>query len=233
MAVAIIPLLVFPVAAGAVDPVQDGMSVVAGSVLSARAGKPTYQATVGLAGFIGAAQADATQYPLLDGRCDEYRRIGAEVVAEGDDISVLLFQDADYVWLCYTLPDESYGTLDLVVDSPGLDSPINLHVSAQLGEWHLDHPDEVPQNADSDHWWKVYGWWSNAVSWNGTRETDQGPRANFQASKGRELQLSKTRFGRGVWRLSFTIGGVRNADAGMTRVVLPSDENGPVVVEIF
>lgn len=188
---------------------------------------------LGLAGFTGAAQADATQYPLLDGQCDEYRRIGAEVLAEGDDISVLLFQDADYVWLCYALPDESYGTLDLVVDSPGLADPINLHVSAQLGEWRVNHPGDVPQNAESDHWWKVRGWWSNAVSWNGVRETDQGPRPNFQASEGRELQLSKTRFGKGAWQLSFSIGGVRHADGGTKRVVLPSQDDGPVVVEIF
>jgi len=170
---------------------------------------------------------------LLDGRCDEYRHIGAEVVAEGGDISVFLFQDAYYVWLCYALPDESYGTLDLVVDSPELVNPVNLHVSAQLGEWRADRPDEAPQNAESDQWWKVRGWWSNAVSWNGVRETDQGPRANFRASAGRELQMSKTRFGRGTWRLRFSIGSVRNTDAGMKQVVIPSEEDGPIVVEIF
>lgn len=188
---------------------------------------------LGLTGLIGAAQVGATQYPLLDGRCDEYRSIGAAVIAEGGDISVLLFQDADYVWLCYTLPGESYGTLDLVVDSPNLADPVNLHVSAQLGEWRADHPDEVPQNADSDLWWKVHGWWSNAVSWNGVRETDQGQRAKFRASEGRELQLSKARFGRGVWRLRFSIGGVRNADASMKQVAIASKEEGPIVVEIF
>ena len=78
-----------------------------------------------LAGSIGAAQASAPAYPLLDGRCDEYQRIGSEVLAEDDTISVLLFQDDDYVWLCYALPEESYGTLDLRVDSPGLAEPIN------------------------------------------------------------------------------------------------------------
>ena len=155
------------------------------------------------------------------------------MVAEGDDISVLLFQDADYVWLCYALPDQSYGTLDLAVDSPGLADPVNLHVSAQLGEWRVDYPGEAPQNAESNRWWKVHGWWSNAVSWNGARETDQGSRANFQASEGRELQLSKTRFGRGAWRLNFSIGGVRHADGEMKQVILPSKGDEPVVVEIF
>lgn len=188
---------------------------------------------LGLAGFIGTAQAGTAHYPLLDGRCDEYAHIGAEVIAEGDGISVLLFQDASYVWFCYTLPDRSYGTLDLVVDSPGLAETVNLHVSAQLGEWRVDHPEDVPQSAESDRWWNVQGWWSNAVAWNGTRETDDGPRPNFQASAGRELQLSKTRFGKGAWRLRFTIGSVRNADSDMKQIVLPAEGKEPTVVEIF
>jgi hypothetical protein len=186
-----------------------------------------------LAGSIGAAQAGEPAYPLLDGRCDEYQRVGAEVVAKDDTISVLLFQDADYVWLCYALPKESYGTLDLLVDSPGLAEPINLHVSAQLGEWRADYPDEAPEVSNSDSWWKVHGWWSNAASWNGMRETDDGPRSKFQSSEGRELQLSKARFGRGTWRLNFSIGAVRDADGEMHQIVLPSEENGRVVVEIF
>jgi hypothetical protein len=190
---------------------------------------------LGLAGLLAATstQTSAGQYPLLDGRCDEYRRIGAHVVAESDVVSVLFFQDADYVWLCYTLPSDSYGTLDLEVDSPGLADPVILHVSAQLGEWRVDHPEEVPTSAASDRWWKVQGWWSNAVSWNGTRETDDGPRQNFQASEGRELQLSKARFGRGSWRLRFAIGSVRDADGEIKQILLPPAEREQVVVEIF
>jgi hypothetical protein len=188
---------------------------------------------LGLAGLLAATQVGAAQYPLLDGRCDEYPDLGARVVAESEIISVLFFQDADYVWLCYTLPDDSYGTLDLEVDSPGLADPVNLHVSAQLGEWRVDHPEEVPTSAASDRWWKVQGWWSNAVSWNGTRETDDGPRQNFRASEGRELQLSKARFGRGSWRLRFAIGSVRDTDAEVKQIVLPPGDKAPLVVEIL
>ena len=155
------------------------------------------------------------------------------MIAGDGTISVLLFQDEDYVWICYALPAESYGTLDLVVDSPGLTSPMNLHVSAQLGEWRAGHPDEAPQDSDSDRWWKIEGWWSNAVSFNGMRETDEGPRVNFQWSEGRELQLSKARFGRGTWRLRFSIGMVHDADAGMKQIDLPLEENERIVVEIF
>ena len=71
------------------------------------------------------------------------------------------------------------------------------------------------------------------MSWNGTRETDEGPRPNFQASEGREVQLSKARFGRGTWRLRFSIGAVRDADAGLKEVALPPEENGALVVEVF
>ena len=155
------------------------------------------------------------------------------MIAEDDTISVLLFQDADYVWLCYALPEESYGTLDLLVDSPGLADPINLHVSARLGEWQAGHRDEGTQESRSDRWWKIHGWWSNAARWNGMRETDEGPRPGFLKSEGRELQLSKARFGRGTWRLNFSIGAVRDADGEMKQIVLPSEENGRVVVEIF
>ena len=186
-----------------------------------------------LAGSIGAAQAGETAYPLLDGRCDEYQRVGAEVVAKDDTISVLLFQDADYVWLCYALPEESYGSLDLLVDSPGLADPINLHVSARLGEWRADSPGEGSHRPDNNRWWDIHGWWSTASRWNGLQETDQGPRPSFKTSEGRELQLSKARFGRGTWRLHFSIGSVRDADGEMKQIVLPSEENGRVVVEIF
>jgi len=186
-----------------------------------------------LAGLISAGQASAADYPLLDGRCDEYQSIGAEVVAEGDRIKVLLFQDADYVWFCYALPEESYGTLDLLVDSPGLAEPINLHVSAQLGEWRAGHPDEAPQDSDSDLWWSIQGWWSNAVSFNGMRESDEGPRLNFQHSEGRELQMSKERFGRGTWRLRFSIGNVQDVDGAMKQIDLPSEIGKRIDVQVF
>lgn len=104
-------------------------------------------------------------------------------MAQGEGIVVQMFQDEAYVWLCYPVPEDSYGTLDLVVDAPGLDEPVNLHVSAQLGEWRAGHRDEAPQGADSDAWWRVEGWWSNAVFWNGTRETDDGPRPNSALPK--------------------------------------------------
>jgi hypothetical protein len=122
---------------------------------------------LGLAGITSAAHAGPAQYPLLDGRCDEYRRIGAEVTAE------------------------------------------------------------------SDRWWKVHGWWSNAVSWNRMQETEQCTHPNFQACEGRELQLSKSRFGRGIWRLKLSIGSARDAGGGMKWVVIPPKEQEQIVVDIF
>lgn len=188
---------------------------------------------LGLAVSIPTIQANATEYPLLDGRCDEYRSLPAKVIARGDGVSVRLFQDTDYVWLCYDLPEGSYGTLDLVVEAPGLPDPLNLHVSAQLGEWRAEHPDEAPQSSDSKLWWKIDGWWANAVSLNGMRDTDEGSRPNFLPSEGRELQISKERFGRGTWRLRFSINAVQTPDGEMNQVAFPSADGQQISVEIF
>jgi hypothetical protein len=171
-------------------------------------------------------------YPLLDGRCGEYATLNAPVIASQGPIEVRMFQDQDYVWLCYDLPADSYGTLDLSVDSPGLDEPLNLHVSAQLGEWRAEHPDEAPQKGDSELWWQIDGWWSNVVSFNGTKDTDEGRRTNFRPSTARELQLSKQRFGRGEWRLVFDIRAIRDDDGNMTTMRIPKEDSESMRLQI-
>lgn len=174
--------------------------------------------------------SNAPAYPLLDGDCAEYAGLRAPVHEIAPGIRLHVFADAGYVWLCYTVPADSHGTLDLRVETPRLDEPLNLHVSAQLGEWRADHPEEAPQDANSDQWWKIRGWYSNALRLNGVRETDNGRRTHFVGSKARELQLSRARFGGGEWRLAFDIGMLRGADGEWTSIRWP--RSGPFVVKL-
>lgn len=169
------------------------------------------------------AHADDPAYPLLDGDCSEYASLAQQTLQIAPGVELNVFQDSDYVWFCYGYPAGSYGALDLIVDAPGLEEPLNLHVSAQLGEWPAARPDEAPQEENSDLWWVVSGWWANSVSINGRRETDDGWQFKYRPTPGRELQISKERFGRGVWHLKFDISLIRTAD-GFVSVHFPEKD---------
>jgi hypothetical protein len=144
-------------------------------------------------------------YPLLDGRCDEYTSLAAEHHDVAPGVELFVFQDTSYVWLCYTLPHDAFGPLDLVVAAPGLDEPLNLHASAQLGEWPASKPDAMPKDASSEQWWNQHGWTGMPVRFNGAAADGT---IKFRPTPTRELQLGKRRFGRGTWRLRATIYGV-------------------------
>lgn len=180
-----------------------------------------------LAATASAAQSRQTPaYPLLDGACDEYPALAQAKYEVSDDITLYLFQDRDYVWLCYTLPENSFGMADLVVDAPALDAPLNLHVSAQLGEWPAGKPEAAPASADSAQWWNHRGWTGATVRFNGAKaELDDAgkPRVdyNFRLSPARELQLSKQRFGRGQWRWHIDIRNVADGKGGQASLRFP------------
>lgn len=174
----------------------------------------------------------APTVPLLDGQCGEYDALDAREVEMSEQITLQVFQDASYVWLCYALPDDSYGTLDLTLRTTTLESPVNLHVSAQLGEWPANDPDLAPQTADSDLWWQVDGWWSNAVSFNGTDDAQDPPGLNFRPSAGRELQLSKARFGKGMWNARFEIRAIRLPDGTRTSLTYPADRESWLEINV-
>lgn len=147
----------------------------------------------------------APAYPLLDGRCDEYAALGAARHAVVPGVDLFVFQDAHYVWLCYTLPADTFGALDLVLAAPTLAAPLNLHVSAQLGEWPAGDPAATPKDASSAAWWNQRGWSALPVPFNGTKPDGA---IQFRPTPGRELQLGKVRFGRGAWTLRLRIYGV-------------------------
>ena len=128
----------------------------------------------------------------------------------------------------------SYGTGDLWIDSPSIAAPLNLHVSAQLGEWPADRPEEVPADATSDRWWNNNGWSSNIMAYGGLRSRGERTTPRFRPAEGREFQLAKERFGRGEWRLRLSLSGVASAEGGLTTIHLPSQTSEPPIeVEVF
>lgn len=169
-----------------------------------------------------AAASASPAYPLLDGACAEYEALGATAVRVDADVELMSFQDADYVWLCFQLPAGSYGTLDMQIKAPGMEAPLNLHVSAQLGEWRADRPNEAPKDANSDKWWKVSGWWANTLRFNGGVESKNGLQPKFLTGEGRELQISKAKFGRGDWDIRFEINDVAKSDGSFRSARFPA-----------
>ncbi|TFW20170.1 hypothetical protein E4L96_10635 [Massilia arenosa] len=153
----------------------------------------------------GAASLPA---PMVDGDCAEFRPLGARMIALSPQVQLFVYEDEHYVWMCYTLPPGSMGQLDMVLATPALPAALNLHVSAQLGEWPAGRPELVPKNAESDAWWQVQGWTANTLHVNGMDTSGQQPRYRWKETPGRELQLSKARFGHGTWTVSMTIYGI-------------------------
>lgn len=168
---------------------------------------------------------------MVDGRCDEASYAENASVELGAEVTLYRYIDEHYVWLCYDYLDGSYGTLDLEVSTPTLGRAINLHVSAQLGEWWADEPESAPQTADSDQWWEISGWTSNVVWMNGMNDEADPPQINFKNAQARELQLSKARFGSGPWHLRFNIRALSLPDGGRTSIVYPPEGEAAMVLQ--
>lgn len=161
--------------------------------------------------------------PMVDGDCAEYAQLGAARLRAGDGIDLYLYDDEHYVWMCYTYPQGSMGQLDMVLKTARLEAPLNLHASAQLGEWPVGRDDLVPRDPQSDKWWNQHGWTANTVWVNGIDTSGTSPRFRLRNAKARELQLSKQRFGHGDWQFSMTIYQVKDAAGGMREVRFPAD----------
>ena len=155
-----------------------------------------------------AAAAAVLVEPVLDGRCDDHVEISQTMAAIGGT-TVYVRQTKDHLWLCFAVPEGSYATLDLRIEAPRLPKAMNLHASAQLGQWAADDPEAAPKDGSSAIWWRnIDGWWASVTPFNGMAATPEGQRVNFRTVRGREMQLSKRRFGLGEWKLVATISDV-------------------------
>ena len=163
-----------------------------------------------------AGLAVAISEPVLDGRCDDHFEVARAIPADGG-VTVFVRETREFVWLCFAVPEGSYASLDLRLEAPGLPKPTNLHASAQLGEWVADDPDSAPKNGSSPVWWRdIDGWWASTTPFNGMTATPDGPRPNFRPVPGREMQLSKRRFGHGEWTMVATISDVAAGQESVT-----------------
>ena len=166
-------------------------------------------------------------HPFLDGDCSEYPDLGADRLALADGVQMLAAQDSEAVYLCLPLTEGSFGMMEIEIDTPELVSPLNLHISAQLGEWPLGAP--APDSPTSEVWWNTQGWFANTAAFNGMTEYDGVPGPRFKTAKGREVVLSKSRFGTGPWDLRFRVSGLV-VDGQNTSLTYPADDEAPYVL---
>jgi hypothetical protein len=130
---------------------------------------------------------------LLDGRCEttEWARAGRLDLGAG--ATLLVQEDADHVFVCVRGPPGGLNMLDLYLVSDRVATPVDLHVSAQVGERTLT------QTGWPDWTWRNQaGWYGTPVPFAGMT-TDGRP--DFARDTDRELQLSKARFGALPWRI--------------------------------
>lgn len=101
-------------------------------------------------------------------------------------------QDATHVYLCVTLPAESYGTMDLFVAAPGAATPTNLHASAQVGE-----REKSPAGWPEWSFGNNRGWYSPPVAVTALSVVDGRVRLMFAIIAAREVAIEKAKFGPG------------------------------------
>jgi hypothetical protein len=161
---------------------------------------------------------------MLDNDCSEYSRLPATKIDAGKGIDLYIYEDAHYVWLCYTYPDNgSLGTLDMKLKTDALAAPLNLHVSAEIGEWPADRDDLAPKNPESDIWWNNKGWTGYPALLHGMDRSGPTPRYRFKNTQARELQLGKERFGKGNWQFALTIHNIKGEDGQAKAVRFPAN----------
>lgn len=158
-------------------------------------------------------------YPLLDSRCDEYPGLAQQQHTIAPGMKLFAFQDRDYVWLCYTIPTPNNAPLDMIVTAPALTEPLDIHVSAQLGEWPANREELAPKDASSDMWWNHRDWGAITIPFNGSTPDSK---TKWKYMPGRELQIAKTRFGRGSWKLRFKIYNVALEGAEPATIEFPN-----------
>ncbi|MCE7993432.1 MAG: hypothetical protein HEP71_15705 [Roseivirga sp.] len=169
--------------------------------------------------------------PLIDGQCTEYERLNAKTISLAHGVKLHIYQDQHYVWLCYCYREGSFGILDMKLETSQLDGPLNLHVSAQLGEWPLNKPELQPENSTSEKWWNHNGWTANAVWLNGLNRTEENTSPNWRNPLAREIQLSKDRFGRGEWKVKMNIGSIMTAEGALEGIVFPEGDK-PYLLQV-
>ncbi|MEO9870723.1 hypothetical protein [Ekhidna sp.] len=168
--------------------------------------------------------------PMVDGDITDFQQLGVEPIELMQGSNLYLYQNDHFVWLGFDYPEESFGTMDLKLITPTLSDTLNMHISAQIGEWYLSEGSPRPDNPESDLWWNHQGWYANEVWPNGTDRSSENPQPKFKNAKAREIQISKERFGRGKWMMQAEIRAIRTG-SGFTGTSFP--KNGWYELTVF
>lgn len=164
---------------------------------------------------------------LLDGDCSEYSQTAAEL---SHGVTAHIRHDAEHVWLCFDLPEGSFAGGEFTFDTPELETPLVLHVSAQLGQWPLGNDELEPQTATSELWWNNRGWAAIPARFNGMEEGEDGPQPRFLPASGQEFQFARAEFGPGPWTLSGGFYAVNDGAGGRAPVSLDDANGKPLVI---
>ena len=121
----------------------------------------------------------------LDNACEASEWAGAARTRIAEGVELLAMADEDHVYLCWTLPPESLGALDLYLIVPG-EASRQLHVGAEHGERWLGPDGWSPLSPADDRAWS-----SPAL------DAAAGARA-------REMRLSRD-ISRAAWWLMFRL----------------------------
>jgi predicted alpha/beta superfamily hydrolase len=137
---------------------------------------------------------------LVDTICDASEWASASRTRVTETTELLAAQDSAALYLCLTLPPESYGTMDLYVLGTLSEAPSNLHASAQVGE-RVKGASGWPEWTFGNH----RQWYSPPVAVTGADVVDGRARMKFTNASGREVAIEKAKFGKGPWRFMIEI----------------------------
>jgi hypothetical protein len=151
---------------------------------------------------------------LLDGRCTDDEWNDAKTIASNQGHSIRMKRSDRYLFMCITYPEDSLGTIEGYLVSENQPTPLNIHVSAKIGdrEWQGDEWSERV-------WWAAEGWWSNPSRYNSVQEGER----RFLRTPEREIQFDLDYFGRTGWKLMFDFYYGRNEDGTYDTVSLPAE----------
>ena len=181
-------------------------------------------ATAAILGIIAQPSSDPV---LLDGRCDPAEYAKAESRDLDHGIMFHAMHNEHFITLCAALPPDSLGTMDLFLQAPEGGPITNLHISAQVGE-RTYNEGENPEWTWGNH----QGWYGPPVAFSGTAmRPDRTPRATFADATGREIRLSKARFGKGPWKMRLELRAIGPGKANSLR--LPPAEGDWTILRLM
>lgn len=145
------------------------------------------------------ATVPVTSTPIMmDGKCDDQPWKQVSMTDIGSGVSLAMLQDELYFYLCISLPENSYGPMDMYAVDPADGKRVNFHVSAQRGERKVRADGTWP----GFEWENQSGWYANVVVMKYARETGL---VCCHVSSAREMQFAKDMIADEKGRVTFML----------------------------